>query len=192
MKGAYMGKKPNRGEAYALLTQYNENPALIKHALAVEGVMCHFARLLNEDEEKWGVIGLLHDVDYEKYPEEHCKKAVELLKAADIDGEYIHAVCSHGYGLCSDVKPELTMEKVLYTIDELTGLINACAIMRPSKSVMDLEYKSVMKKFRQASFAAGVNRSVIEEGASWLGYDLQYVIEQTILGMREVAPEIGL
>ena len=187
-----MSIKPDRTEAYALLTQYNENPALIKHALAVESVMRHFARLLNEDEEKWGVIGLLHDIDYEKYPEEHCKKAVELLKAADIDDDYIHAVCSHGYGLCSDVKPELTMEKVLYTIDELTGLITACAIMRPSKSVMDLEYKSVIKKFKQPSFAAGVNRAVIEEGASWLGYDLQYVIEQTILGMREAASEIGL
>ena len=184
--------KPNREEAYALLTQYNENQALIKHALAVEGVMRHFARLLNEDEEKWGVIGLLHDIDYERYPEEHCKKAVELLRAADVDDEYIHAVCSHGYGLCSDVEPVHVMEKVLYTVDELTGLINACAIMRPSKSVMDLEYKSVIKKFKQASFAAGVNRAVIEEGASRLGYDLQYVIEQTILGMREAAPEIGL
>jgi len=187
-----MGKQPNRGEAYALLTQYNESPALIKHALAVEGVMRHFARLLNEDEEKWGVIGLLHDIDYEKYPEEHCKKAVELLKAADVCDEYIHAVCSHGYGLCSDVEPTHVMEKVLFTIDELTGLINACAIMRPSKSVMDLEYKSVVKKFKQPSFASGVNRTVIENGASMLGYDLQYIIEQTILGMREVAAEIGL
>ena len=187
-----MGKKPNREEAYALLTRYNESPALIKHALAVEGVMRHFARLLNEDEEKWGAIGLLHDIDYEKYPEEHCKKAVELLKAADIDDDYIHAVCSHGYGLCSDVAPEHVMEKVLFTIDELTGLINACAIMRPSKSVMDLEYKSVLKKFKQASFAAGVDRSIIEKGLSMLEYDLQYVIERTILGMREVASEIGL
>ena len=187
-----MGKQPNREEAYALLTQYNESPALIKHALSVEGVMRHFARLLNEDEEKWGVIGLLHDIDYEKYPEEHCKKAVELLKAADVDDDCIHAICSHGYGLCSDVEPVLTMEKVLYTIDELTGLITACALMRPSKSVTDLEYKSVLKKFKQTSFAAGVNRAVIEQGASWLGYDLQYVIEQTILGMRDVAAEIGL
>ena len=187
-----MGRKPNRDEAYALLTQYNENQALIKHALAVEGVMRRFARLLNEDEDKWGAIGLLHDIDYEKYPEEHCKKAVELLKAADIDDEYIHAVCSHGYGLCSDVEPEHLMEKVLFTIDELTGLINACAIMRPSKSVMDLEYKSVIKKFKQPSFASGVNRAVVEQGVSMLGYELQYVIEQTILGMREVAREIGL
>ena len=187
-----MGKQPSREEAYAILTQYNESPALIKHALSVEGVMRHFARLLNEDEEKWGVIGLLHDIDYEKYPEEHCKKAVELLKAADVDDDYIHAICSHGYGLCSDVEPTLTMEKVLFTIDELTGLITACALMRPSKSVMDLEYKSVLKKFKQASFAAGVNRAVIEQGAAWLGYDLRYVIEQTILGMRDVAAEIGL
>jgi len=187
-----MSKKLNRREAYALLTQYNENTALIKHALAVEGVMKHFARLLNEDEEKWGVIGLLHDIDYERYPEEHCKKAVELLKAADADDEYVHAVCSHGYGVCSDVEPAHVMEKVLFTIDELTGLITACAIMRPSKSVMDLEYKSVIKKFKQLNFAAGVDRSIIERGASWLGYDLQYVIERTILGMREVASDIGL
>jgi len=187
-----MGKKPSRQEAFALLAKYNENPALIKHALAVEGVMRHFARLLNEDEEKWGAIGLLHDIDYEKYPEDHCKKAVELLKAADIDEEYIHAVCSHGYGLCSDVEPVHIMEKVIYTIDELTGLIHACAIMRPSKSVMDLEYKSVIKKFKQPSFAAGVNRSVIEQGASMLGYDLKYLIEHTIQGMRSVAVEIGL
>jgi len=187
-----MSKRPNRQEAYELLKRYNENTALIKHALAVEGVMRHFARLLNEDEEKWGVIGLLHDIDYEKYPEEHCKKAVELLKAADIDDEYIHAVCSHGYGICSDVEPEHVMEKVLFTIDELTGLITACAIMRPSKSVMDLEYKSVIKKFKQPSFAAGVDRSIIERGAAALGYGLQYVIEQAILGMREVAADIGL
>ena len=187
-----MGKKPDRQEAYELLTQYNENQALIKHALAVEGVMRHFARLFNEDGEKWGVIGLLHDIDYEQYPDEHCKKAVELLKAADIDDEYIHAVCSHGYGICSDVEPVHVMEKILFTIDELTGLINACAIMRPSKSVMDLEYKSVNKKFKQLNFAAGVNRAVIEQGASMLGYDLKYLIEQTILGMRDVAAEIGL
>ncbi|MDR2650538.1 MAG: HDIG domain-containing protein [Clostridiales bacterium] len=184
--------KPNREEAYALLTKYNETPALIRHALAVEGVMRHFAGLLNEDEEKWGVIGLLHDIDYERYPEEHCKKAVELLNAADIDEEYIHAVCSHGWGICSDVQPEHVMEKVLFTIDELTGLISACAIMRPSKSVMDLEYKSVIKKYKQLNFAAGVDRSVIDRGASLLGYDLRYVIEQTILGMRAVAAEIGL
>ena len=187
-----MSKKPNRQEAYALLCQYNENPALLKHALAVEGVMRHYARLLNEDEEKWGVIGLLHDIDYEKYPEEHCKKAAELLRAADIDEEYIHAVCSHGYGICSDVEPVHVMEKVMFAIDELTGLINACAIMRPSKSVMDLEYKSVIKKFKQLNFAAGVDRSIIERGVLKLGYDLKYVIEQTILGMREVADEIGL
>jgi len=186
-----MGKKPNRQEAYTLLAQYNESPALIKHALMVEGVMRHFARLLDEDEEKWGVIGLLHDIDYEKFPEEHCKKAAELLRAAGIDEEYIHAVCSHGYEICYDVEPVHVMEKVLYAIDELTGLIHACAIMRPSKSLMDLEYKSVKKKYKQSGFAAGVDRSIIERGTEMLGYDLQYVIEQTILGMREVEAEIG-
>jgi putative nucleotidyltransferase with HDIG domain len=183
---------PTRDEAYALLTKYTETPALIKHALAVEGVMRHFARLLGEDEERWGIVGLLHDVDYEKYPEEHCVKAVDILREAGFGDEYIHAVCSHGYGICSDVKPEHVMEKVLYTIDELTGLVNACAILRPSKSVMDLEYKSVIKKFKQSSFAAGVNRDVIKQGAEALGYDLKYVIEETIAGMREVADSIGL
>jgi putative nucleotidyltransferase with HDIG domain len=187
-----MSKKPNRQEAYELLTQYVEIPALIKHALMVEGVMKRFARLLNEDEDKWGVIGLLHDIDYEKYPEQHCKKAVELLEAADIDAEYIHAICSHGYGICSNVEPVHVMEKVMFTIDELTGLIHACAIMRPSKSVMDLEYKSVIKKFKQASFAAGVDRAVIERGVAMLDYELKYVIEQTILGMRDIAVDIGL
>ena len=187
-----MTKIPTREEAFELLASYNESDALIKHALAVEGVMRHFARLLNEDEEKWGVIGLLHDIDYEKFPDEHCAKSAELLRAADIDEEYIHAVCSHGYGICSDIEPVHIMEKIMYTIDELTGLINACAIMRPSKSVMDLEYKSVIKKFKQASFAAGVDRSIVERGVSMLDYDLKYVIEQTISGMRAVAAELGL
>lgn len=183
---------PTREEAFALLKEYNESDALIKHALAVEGVMRRFARNLDEDEEKWGVIGLLHDLDYEQYPDEHCKKVVELLQARDYPEEYIHAIVSHGYGLCSDVAPEHVMEKVLYTIDELTGLINAAALMRPSKSVMDLEYKSVNKKYKTPSFAAGVDRNVIAQGCEMLGKDLQYVTEETILGMREVADAIGL
>lgn len=181
-----------REKAYEILTEYNETDALIKHALAVEGVMRHFAAIYGEDVEKWGIIGLLHDVDYEKYPDEHCKKVIELLKDRDVPQEYVRAICSHGYGLCSDVEPQHIMEKILFTIDELTGLINACAIMRPSKSVMDLEYKSVNKKFKTASFASGVDRSVIEKGCGMLGKDLQYVTEETIKGMREVADAIGL
>jgi putative nucleotidyltransferase with HDIG domain len=160
--------------------------------LAVEGVMRRFAGELGEDIEKWGAIGLLHDIDYERHPDEHCKKAAEILAAHGVDDECIHAVCSHGYGICSDIKPEHVMEKVLYAIDELTGLVGAAAIMRPSKSVMDLEYKSVMKKYKSPNFAAGVDRSVIERGAGWLGYDIKFLIDETIQGMREVADSIGL
>ena len=184
--------KPTREQAYALLVEYNDSPALITHALAVEGVMRHFARMLGEDEEKWGVIGLLHDLDYQRFPEQHCTKAREILTERGVDEEYIHAIQSHGYGLCSDVKPEHVMEKVLYTIDELTGLINATAIMRPSKSVLDLELKSVKKKYKDRSFAAGVNREVIEKGAAMLGMNLDDVITETIAGMRDVADAIGL
>ena len=184
--------KPTRERAYALLVEYNDSPALITHALAVEGVMRHFARTLGEDEEKWGVIGLLHDLDYQRFPEQHCTKAREILTERGVDEEYIHAIQSHGYGLCSDVKPEHVMEKVLYTIDELTGLINATAIMRPSRSVLDLELKSVKKKYKDRSFAAGVNREVIEQGAAMLGMSLDDVITETIAGMRDVADAIGL
>ena len=184
--------KPTRDEAYQLLCKYNDSPALITHGQAVEGVMRHFARLLGEDEEKWGAVGLMHDIDYQRFPEQHCIKAKEILQEAGVDEEYIHAIQSHGYELCCDVKPEHVMEKVLYTIDELTGLINACAIMRPSKSVLDLELKSVMKKYKDHRFAAGVNREVIEKGAAMLNMDLDYVITETILGMREVAEAIGL
>lgn len=184
--------KPTREQAYALLVEYNDSPALITHALAVEGVMRHFARTLGEDEEKWGVIGLLHDLDYQRFPEQHCTKVREILTERGVDEEYIHAIQSHGYGLCSDVKPEHVMEKVLYTIDELTGLINATAIMRPSRSVLDLELKSVKKKYKDRSFAAGVNREVIEQGAAMLGMSLDDVITETIAGMRDVADAIGL
>jgi predicted hydrolase (HD superfamily) len=154
--------------------------------------MRHFARLLGEDEEKWGAVGLMHDIDYQMFPDQHCIKAREILTEHGVDDEYIHAIMSHGYGLCCDVKPEHVMEKVLYTIDELTGLITACAIMRPSRSVMDLELKSVMKKYKAHGFAAGVNREVIEKGAAMLNMDLDYVITETIAGMREVAEAIGL
>jgi len=184
--------KPTREEALALLLEYNSSDALIKHAFAVEGVMRHFASLYGEDEEKWGVIGLLHDLDYEKYPDEHCKKCIEIMKSRDIDEEYIHGVICHGWGLCSDVEPVEKMEKVLYTIDELTGLINAACLMRPSKSVLDIELKSVKKKYKTPSFAAGVDRSVIENGCNILGVELDYIITETINGMRKCAEQIGL
>ncbi|MGM9972457.1 MAG: HDIG domain-containing metalloprotein [Clostridiaceae bacterium] len=187
-----MGNQPNREEAMELLKEYTKSEALITHAMTVEGVMRHFSRLLGEDEDKWGVIGLLHDLDYELYPEQHCIKVQEIMRERDMDEDYIHAVASHGYGICCDIEPVHIMEKVLYTIDELTGLITAAAIMRPSKSVMDLELKSVKKKYKSKNFAAGVNREVIESGAKMLNMDLNYIIEETIQGMREIADSIGL
>jgi putative nucleotidyltransferase with HDIG domain len=183
---------PNRAEAFKLLQEFNKNESLIKHALTVEAVMRHFAVLLGEDEEKWGIIGLLHDIDYEMYPEQHCIKAREILKDREWPEAYIHAVESHGWKLCCDVEPTEKMEKVLYTIDELTGLIGATALMRPSKSILDMEVKSVKKKWKQKSFAAGVNREVIEEGAGMLGMELDKVIEETLKGMQKAAEEIGL
>ncbi|MGM0397088.1 MAG: HD domain-containing protein [Bacillota bacterium] len=184
--------KPTREEAYELLTKYVENDSQIKHALAVEATMVHFAELFNEDAEKWGVIGLIHDLDYDKYPEEHCKVTEQLLKEEGWPEDYIRGVMSHGWKLCTDVEPKEKMEKVIYTIDELTGLVAATALMRPSKSIMDLEAKSVKKKWGQKSFAAGVNRDVIAEGVEMLGMDLKEVIHETIMGMRKVADEIGL
>lgn len=187
-----MGKMLTRQEAWELLTKYTKTPNLQKHALAVEAVMKHFAKLNHEDVEKWGVVGLLHDLDYEQYPEEHCHKVVEIMQEEGIDDFYIHAVCSHGYGICSDVKPEYIMEKVLFTIDELTGLINALCLMRPSKSVLDLEAKSVKKKFKDKSFASGVNRQIVKDGCEMLGMSLDEVIKETIEGMKTEAEAIGL
>jgi len=183
---------PSRAAALELLQEFNKNDSLVKHALTVESVMRHFAGLLGEDEEKWGIIGLLHDIDYEMYPEQHCIKAKEILTERGWPEEYIHAVLSHGWKLCSDVEPTAKMEKVLYTIDELTGLIAATAIMRPSRSILDMEVKSVKKKWKQKSFAAGVNREVIEEGAALLGMEMDTIIEETINGMKKAAEEIGL
>ncbi len=185
--------RPSREEAMQLFLKYNQNESLIKHALTVEAVMLHFAGLLNEeDREKWGIIGLLHDIDFEMYPEQHCAKAVEILKEHKLPEDFIHAVVSHGYGMCSNVEPVERMEKILYTVDELTGLIAATALMRPSKSILDTELKSVKKKWKQKSFAAGVNREIIEEGAKSLGMELDFIIEETINGMRKVAESIGL
>ncbi len=183
---------PNRDTAMELLKEFNKSENLITHALTVEAVMRHFALLNGEDEEKWGVIGLIHDIDYEMYPEQHCIKAREILADRGWPEEYIHAVESHGWKLCSDVEPIEKMEKVLYATDELTGLIAATVFMRPSRSILDLEVKSVKKKWKQKSFAAGVNREVIEEGTEMLSMELDAVIEETIKGMQKVAEKIGL
>ena len=185
-------KVPTREEAYQLLTEYNKSDSLIKHALAVEGVMRYFARKRGEDEEKWGVIGLVHDLDYEQFPEEHCHKSEEILKERGWPEEYVRAVISHGWGLCSEVEPQTELEKVLYAIDELTGLVVTTALVRPSKSVMDVKVKSVKKKWKDKRFAAGVDRSIIEKGAQKLGIEVSDLIADTIAGMQEVAEEIGL
>jgi len=183
---------PTREQAFNLLAQYNTNEALIKHALSVEAVMRYFARKRGEDEEKWGIIGLIHDLDYEQFPEEHCRKTEEILKKNSWPQEYIRAAVSHGWGICSDIEPQTELEKVLYAVDELTGLVVTTALVRPSKSVLDLKAKSVKKKWKDKRFAAGVDRSIIEKGAEMLGVELTELISDTIMGMREVAEEIGL
>jgi putative nucleotidyltransferase with HDIG domain len=183
---------PTREQAFELLKEFNQTDSLIKHALTVEAVMRHFARKRGADEEKWGIIGLVHDLDYEKFPDQHCRKTEEILRQREWPEEYIRAVVSHGWGICSEVQPESEMEKVLYAVDELTGLVTTSALVRPSKSVMDMEAASVRKKWKDKRFAAGVNRSIIEKGAAMLGVDLNDLIAETILGMRAVAEEIGL
>ncbi len=185
-------KIPTREEAFELLKEYNESESLIKHAMAVEGVMRYFARKRGEDEDKWGVIGLIHDLDYEKYPDQHCIKTEAILKENNWPKEYIRAVISHGWGICTDVRPETELEKVLYAIDELTGLVTTAALVRPSKSVMDMKAKSVKKKWKNKRFAAGVDRSIIDNGAKMLGMERTALITDTIMGMREVAEAIGL
>lgn len=184
--------EPSREEAFSLLKEYNKSEGLIKHALAVEGVMRYCARKRGEDEEKWGLIGLVHDLDYEQFPEQHCRKTEEILTTHNWPAEYIRAVVSHGWGICTDVEPQSELEKVLYTIDELVGLVVATALVRPSRSVLDMKTKSVKKKWKDKSFAAGVNRDVIEKGAEMLGVELGEIIDDVIMGMREVADEIGL
>ena len=183
---------PDRQQALDLLKQYNQSESLIKHALAVEGVMRYFARQRGRDEEKWGIIGLVHDLDYEQFPDQHCLKSSEILSQNKWPPEYIRAVVSHGWEICSEVKPETELEKVLYAIDELTGLVATTAMVRPSKSLMDLKAKSVKKKWKDKRFAAGVNRSIIERGAKMLDLEISDLITDTIMGMREVAEEIGL
>lgn len=183
---------PTRDEALKLLKKHNQSESLIKHALSVEAVMRHFARLTGEEEEKWGIIGLIHDLDYEQYPNEHCKMTRKILEEEGWPEDYIRAVVSHGWEICTDTKPEHPMEKVLYTIDELTGLVTAAVLVRPSKSIHDLTVKSVKKKWNTKSFAAGANREVIEKGAAMMEQDLSYIIQETITGMQNVASEIGL
>lgn len=181
-----MGKVLTREEAWQLLNEYNKEHFHLKHAITVEGVMRYFANELGYADEVdfWGVVGLLHDLDFELYPDQHCIKEQELMREREIDERIIHAVASHGYKLTVDIEPVHTMEKVLYAVDELTGLIGAVAIMRPSKSVSDLELKSVKKKYKNANFAAGCSREVIERGAEMLGWTLDELIEKTILAMR--------
>lgn len=181
----------DRNHAIETWKKYNKSESLFHHALAVEATMRAFAKKFEEDEEYWGNVGILHDVDWEMYPEEHCKKAPELLAEAGYDEDFIHAVCSHGYKLCVDIAPELVMEKVLYTIDELTGLVNAVALMRPEK-MEGMSVKSVKKKWNANAFAAGVNRQVIADGAEMLGLELPEIIQITIDAMRENASSLGL
>jgi putative nucleotidyltransferase with HDIG domain len=184
--------RPDREAAFALLKEYMHSENLLKHSLAVEAVMRYFADFYGEDAEKWGAVGLLHDIDYEMYPDKHCHMAKDILFGRNYPEEYIHAVQSHGYRFVNDIKPEDNMEKSLYAVDELTGLITAVALMRPSKSVLDLGLSSVKKKWNQKSFAAGVSREAIGEGARMLGMELDTLIEHTIKGMQDVADEIGL
>lgn len=189
-----MGSIPTREEAWALLTEYNDDEFQLKHARIVEGVMRHFAVRLGFEQEAdfWGIVGLLHDLDFGRYPKEHCRKSQEIMRERQIDERIIHATASHGYGICVDINPEHLMEKVLFAADELTGLIGAVVIMRPSHSTMDLEVSSVIKKFKTPKFAAGCSREVIMQGAQMLGWELQELISQTIDALREVEETTGL
>ena len=183
---------PTREQAFTLFKEYNKSESLLKHALSVEGVMKYMARKAGEDEEKWGIIGLIHDLDYEMYPEQHCKMTEKILRENNWPEEYIRAVLSHGWGLASDIEPLSRLEKTIYAIDELTGLVATSALVRPTRSVLDMEARSVKKKWNDKRFAAGVNREVIDKGAEMLGVTLDELITDCIMGMREVAEEIGL
>lgn len=180
----------DRNLALNLLKKYNKDEFHIRHAITVEQVMKNFAKKYNYDEKMWGLVGLLHDIDFEMYPEEHCKKAPELLKEIDASEEFIHAVCSHGYGICSEIEPVHEMEKILFAVDELTGLIWAAAKMRPSKSTKDMELSSLKKKFKDKKFAAGCSRDIIKMGAEQLGWELDRLLEETLFAMQEVENSI--
>ena len=183
----------SREAAWAALRRYNQEPFHLQHALTVEGVMQWYAKELGYggDAEFWGIVGLLHDIDFERWPEEHCQKAPELLREAGCGEDMIHAVCSHGYGLCCDVEPTHKMEKILFAADELTGLIGAAALMRPSKSVQDMELKSLKKKYKSSGFAAGCSREVIQRGADMLGWSLDELLTRTLDAMRVVEPLVA-
>jgi len=183
---------PDRKSALMLLKKYNKSDSLLKHALAVEGVMRHMARKYGEDEEKWGIIGLIHDLDYEMFPDQHCTMTKKILDENNWPADYIRAVLCHGWGLVTDVEPISLLEKTIFAVDELTGLVVTSALVRPSKSVLDMEARSVKKKWNDRRFAAGVDRSVIEKGAAMLGINLEELITDCIMGMREVAGDIGL
>lgn len=183
---------PTRDAAVELFKKYNSSESLYKHASAVEAVMRHIAELNNEDVEKWGIIGFLHDLDYEKYPEQHCTMSEKIMREAGWPEDYIHAVVSHGWGICSEVEPVELMEKYLFAIDELTGLVTTTALVRPSKSVLDIKVKSVKKKWKDKRFAAGVDRSIIEKGAEMLGVETAELIQLTIDGMKTAAQVLGL
>ena len=187
-----MENQPSRNEAYALLCEYNKQESLIRHGLAVEAVMRYFAEKSGEDIEKWGAVGLCHDLDYEQFPEQHCTMTRKILESQNWPEANIRAIVSHGWGICSEVEPIEYMEKVLYATDELTGLITACVYVRPSKSILDLTTKSVMKKWNTRSFAAGANRDVITKGAEMLGIKVEELVEETILAMQKGAEAIGL
>ncbi len=185
-------KMPTREEALALLQEFNESDKALRHALAVEAVLRHMARKRGQDEELWGVVGLIHDLDYERFPEQHCHKTGEILRERNWPELVVRAAVSHGWGICCDVEPQSELEKALFAVDELTGLVAATALVRPSRSVLDMKAKSVRKKWKDKHFAAGVNRDVVRQGAEMLGIELGELITETILGMREVAEEIGL
>ena len=187
-----MADLPTRSEAMALLKEFNQTDRAIRHALAVEAAMRYAARKRGSDEETWGLVGLLHDLDYEQFPDEHCTKTAEILRERGWGDDLIRAAVSHGWGICSDVEPRSEMEKVLFAVDELTGLVAATALVRPSRSVMDMAAKSVRKKWKDKHFAAGVSREIIQQGAERLGMELSDLITDTILGMREAADAIGL
>jgi predicted hydrolase (HD superfamily) len=185
-------KTPTRQEALDLVLHYNETASLINHAKAVEAVMRYMARKAGEDEEQWGIIGLVHDLDYEKFPEQHCHKTEAILRENDWPEDHIRAVLSHGWGICTDVEPQSLIEKTLYTVDELSGFVSACALVRPSRSVSDLEVKSVKKKWKQKSFAAGVDRQIVAKGMAMLGVEFDEITADVIAALREVSDEIGL
>lgn len=189
----FMDLTISREDALSLLKKYNSDLFHLRHAYTVEGVMRYFANFLGyaDDADFWAAVGLLHDIDFEMYPDEHCKKAPELLKEGGANDELIHAVCSHGYGICVDIKPEHEMEKVLFACDELTGLIWACALMRPSKSCKDMELKSLKKKYKDKKFAAGCSREIIEKGAEMLGWTLDELLTRTLDAMKAVEDSVN-